>query len=125
MAKPTAQYAAIAMPYTMKFMVAVWAAFLARVNAVSTMAKPNCISMTRNPSTRVHTKLIATPFAAAAAFAALASESADAVTAGAAVVAAAAAESGAACARSAVGAARAANNSKERDRGVMGQRFRR
>src|SRR5437588_12229551 len=76
MAKPTAQYASIAMPYTMKFMVMVWAAFLARVNPVSTMANPACMNITRNPATSVQTKLMATVFAAAAAFAAVASESA-------------------------------------------------
>ena len=60
----------------MKFMVIVCAAFLARVNPVSTIANPACMNMTRNPATRVHTKLMATVFAAAAAFAAVASESA-------------------------------------------------
>src|SRR5256885_9246159 len=60
----------------MKFMVIVCAAFLARVNPVSTIAKPACMNITRNPATKVHTKLIATVFAAAAALAALASESA-------------------------------------------------
>src|SRR6266513_2699049 len=59
----------------MKFMVIVWAAFLARVNPVSTIAKPACMNITRNPATSVHTKLIATVFAAEAALAALASES--------------------------------------------------
>src|SRR5213592_1960649 len=63
------------MPYTMKFMVMVWAAFLARVKPVSTSAKPACMNITRNPATRVHTKLMATVLAAAAAFAARASES--------------------------------------------------
>src|SRR5438445_7770752 len=60
----------------MKFMVIVCAAFLARVNPVSTIAKPACMNITRNPATKVHTKLIATVFAAEAALAALASESA-------------------------------------------------
>src|SRR5882724_6732021 len=60
----------------MKFMVIVCAAFLARVKPVSTMAKPACMNITRNPATKVHTKLIATVFAAEAALAALASESA-------------------------------------------------
>src|SRR5260221_1484893 len=59
----------------MKFMVIVCAAFLARVNPVSTIAKPACMNITRNPATKVHTKLIATVFAAEAALAALASES--------------------------------------------------
>ena len=63
------------MPYTMKFMPKVCAAFLARVNPVSTMANPACMNITRNPATRVHTKLIATVFAVAAAFAAFTSES--------------------------------------------------
>src|SRR6266550_5615605 len=62
----------------MKFMVIVCAAFLARVNPVSTIAKPACMNITRNPATNVHTKLIATVFAADAALAALASESAAA-----------------------------------------------
>src|SRR6185295_10456267 len=60
----------------MKFMVIVCAAFLARVKPVSTIAKPACMNITRNPATNVHTKLIATVFAAEAALAALASESA-------------------------------------------------
>src|SRR2546428_7961300 len=60
----------------MKFMVIVCAAFFARVNPVSTIAKPACMNITRNPATSVHTKLMATVFAAAAALAALASESA-------------------------------------------------
>src|SRR5579884_3531040 len=58
------------MPYTMKFMAKVWAAFLARVNPVSTIANPACMNITRKPVTSVHTKLIATVFAAAAALAA-------------------------------------------------------
>src|SRR6266498_3938610 len=64
----------------MKFIVIVWAAFLARVNPVSTMAKPACMNITRNPATSVHTKLMATVFAAAAAVAAWASESAAGTT---------------------------------------------
>ena len=68
------------MPYTMKFMVMVWAAFLARVNPVSTMAKPACMNITRNPATSVQTKLIATVLAAAAVFAACARESAACAT---------------------------------------------
>src|SRR5207249_472195 len=60
----------------MKFIVIVCAAFLARVNPVSTIANPACMNITRNPATNVHTKLIATVFAAEAALAALASESA-------------------------------------------------
>src|SRR5713226_9853080 len=60
----------------MKFMVIVCAAFLARVNPVSTIANPACMNITRNPATNVHTKLIATVYAAEAALAALASESA-------------------------------------------------
>ena len=63
------------MPYTMKFIVMVWAAFLARVNPVSTIAKPACMNITRNPATSVQTKLIATVLAAAAVFAACANES--------------------------------------------------
>src|SRR5256886_9278464 len=57
-----------ALPISMKFMVMVWAAFLARVNPVSTMAKPACMNITRNPATSVQTKLIATVLAAAAVF---------------------------------------------------------
>src|SRR5207244_10715787 len=60
----------------MKFMVIVGAAFFARVKPVSTIAKPACMNITRNPATSVHTKLIATVLAADAAFASLASESA-------------------------------------------------
>ena len=74
-ANPIAQYASIAMPYTMKFMPKVWAAFLARVKPVSTMANPACMNITRKPVMSVHTKLIATVFAAAAAFAVFTSES--------------------------------------------------
>src|SRR6266496_4864714 len=53
----------MAMPYTMKFMVMVWAAFLARVKPVSTSAKPACMNITRKPATSVQTKLIATVLA--------------------------------------------------------------
>ena len=80
----------------MKFMANVWAAFLARVNPVSTMAKPACMNITKNPVMSVHTKLIATVFAAAAALAARASES----------VASAAGAAGIPCAPSASGPAR-------------------
>src|SRR2546426_8939864 len=59
----------------MKFIANVWAAFLARVKPVSTIAKPACMNITRKPVTSVHTKLMATVFAAAATLAALASES--------------------------------------------------
>ncbi len=44
--------------YTMKFIDMVWAAFLARVKPVSTMANPACMNMTRNPVIRVQTMLI-------------------------------------------------------------------
>src|SRR2546422_1057069 len=60
----------------MKFMVMVCAAFFARVKPVSTIENPACMNITRNPATSVHTKLIATVFAAEAALASLASESA-------------------------------------------------
>ena len=43
----------------MKFMVMVWAAFLARVKPVSTIAKPACMNMTRKPATSVQTRLMA------------------------------------------------------------------
>src|SRR5438552_8394258 len=46
-------------PYTMKFIIIVWLAFLARVSPVSTAAKPACMNMTRKPVTSVHTKLMA------------------------------------------------------------------
>src|SRR6185295_11332869 len=36
----------------------VWAAFLARVKPVSTIANPVCMNMTRKPASKVHTKLI-------------------------------------------------------------------
>ncbi len=42
----------------MKFMEKVWAAFLARVKPVSTMANPACMNMTRKPQTRVQTMLM-------------------------------------------------------------------
>src|SRR5258706_12820487 len=51
------------MPYTMKFMVMVCAAFFARVKPVSTSAKPACMNITRNPATSVQTKLMATVLA--------------------------------------------------------------
>src|SRR5579859_7272794 len=50
------------MPYTIKFIMMVWLAFLARHRPVSTAAKPACINMTRKPVIRVQTKLIATLF---------------------------------------------------------------
>src|SRR5215831_7682334 len=43
----------------MKFMAMVWAAFLARQNPVSTMAKPACMNITRNPVISVQTMLMA------------------------------------------------------------------
>jgi hypothetical protein len=54
------------MPYTMKFMETVWAAFLARVRPTSTIAKPSCMNMTRKPATSVQTKLIEVVLSAAA-----------------------------------------------------------
>src|SRR6267142_1314107 len=45
------------MPYTMKFIVIVCAAFFARVKPVSTSAKPACMNITRKPATSVQTKL--------------------------------------------------------------------
>ena len=44
----------------MKFIVMVWAAFLARVKPVSASAKPACMNITRNPATRTQTKFSAT-----------------------------------------------------------------
>src|ERR671929_1346109 len=58
-----------------KFIAIVWAAFLARVKPVSTMAKPACMNITRNPATSVHTKLIATVLADDASAVALSRES--------------------------------------------------
>src|SRR3954469_382959 len=43
----------------MKFMAMVWAAFLARQKPVSTMAKPACMNITRNPVISVQTMLMA------------------------------------------------------------------
>ena len=43
----------------MKFMLIVWAAFLARVKPVSTIANPACMNMTRKPASSVQTKLMA------------------------------------------------------------------
>ncbi len=40
----------------MKFIVIVWAAFLARVKPVSARAKPACMNITRKPATSVQTK---------------------------------------------------------------------
>src|SRR2546426_2453615 len=51
------------MPYTMKFIVMVCAAFFARVKPVSTSARPACMNITRNPATSVQTKLMATVLA--------------------------------------------------------------
>src|SRR5215813_58262 len=48
------------MAYTMKFMDIVCAAFFARQNPVSTIAKPACMNMTRKPVISVHTMLMAT-----------------------------------------------------------------
>src|SRR5260370_24603541 len=49
-------------PYTMKFIIMVWLAFLTRVKPVSTIANPACMNMTRNPVTSVQTKLMAILF---------------------------------------------------------------
>ena len=49
-------------PYTMKFIIMVWLAFLARHRPVSTIANPACMNMTRKPVTSVQTKLIAILF---------------------------------------------------------------
>src|SRR5258706_7897261 len=49
-------------PYTMKFIIMVWFEFFARASPVSTIAKPACMNMTRNPVTSVQTKLVATRF---------------------------------------------------------------
>src|SRR2546426_3153072 len=51
------------MPYTMKYIVMVCAAFFARVKPVSTSAKPACMNITRKPATSVQTKLMATVLA--------------------------------------------------------------
>ena len=52
--------------YTMKFIVTVWPAFLARVKPVSTMAKPSCMNITRKPATSVQTMFSAAPLSATA-----------------------------------------------------------
>ncbi len=44
----------------MKFIIMVWATFLARVKPVSASANPACMNMTRKPAMSVHTMLIAT-----------------------------------------------------------------
>lgn len=41
------KYPSIPSPYTMKFIIMVWAADFARVKPVSTNAKPACMNMTR------------------------------------------------------------------------------
>src|SRR5258708_39112828 len=46
----------------MKFIIIVWLAFLTRHRPVSTIAKPACMNMTRNPHTKVQTKLTAILF---------------------------------------------------------------
>src|SRR3979490_359211 len=51
------------MPYTMKFIVMVCAAFFARVKPVSTSAKPACMNITRKPATSHQAKLMATVWA--------------------------------------------------------------
>ena len=61
-AKPHTQKANNPKPYTIKFIIMVWFAFLARVRPVSTTAKPACMNMTRKPAINVHTKLIAIRF---------------------------------------------------------------
>ena len=45
-----------------------WAMFLARLNLVSTMAKPACMNMTRKPASRARTVLTATRLGAAMSF---------------------------------------------------------
>src|SRR5258708_27493819 len=62
MAKPQTQKANSPKPYTMKFIIIVWLAFLARHRPVSTIAKPACMNITRKPVTKVQTKLIAMRF---------------------------------------------------------------
>src|ERR1700687_277618 len=62
MAKPISQYPSMPTPYTIKFIIIVWLAFLARHNPVSTIANPACMNITRNPVTSVQTKLMATLF---------------------------------------------------------------
>ena len=49
-------------PYTMKFIIMVWLAFLARHRPVSTMANPACMNITRKPVISVQTKLMAILF---------------------------------------------------------------
>ena len=45
-------------PYTMKFIIIVWLAFLARQSPVSTIANPACMNMTMKPQINVHMKLM-------------------------------------------------------------------
>ena len=62
MVNPISQYASMPTPYTMKFIIMVWFAFLARQRPVSTIAKPACMNMTRKPETSVQMKLMAILF---------------------------------------------------------------
>ena len=63
-AKPMTQKASMPIAYTMKFIVMVWPAFLARVKPVSTIAKPSCMNITRKPATSVQTMFSAAPLSA-------------------------------------------------------------
>ena len=56
-ANPQTQKPSMPIPYTMKFIDIVWAAFFARMRPVSTSAKPACMNMTRKPAISVQTKL--------------------------------------------------------------------
>ena len=55
--KPMRKYASMPTPYTMKFIIMVWLAFLARHSPASTTANPACMNMIRKPQSSVHAKL--------------------------------------------------------------------
>ena len=51
------KYASMPTPYTMKFIIIVWLAFLARHRPASTTANPACMNMIRKPQSSVQAKL--------------------------------------------------------------------
>ena len=48
-ANPTAQYESAPTEKSTRFFIMMFAAFFARVNPLSSMAKPGCMAITRNP----------------------------------------------------------------------------
>ena len=62
MPKPIAQNASVPMEKSIRFFIMMLAAFLARVNPVSSMANPACIRNTSTAAINVHTVSIATAF---------------------------------------------------------------